>query len=90
MPGTAAPGFLAIGASDGRMLAAPFDLAPGHARRGRRCSCWPDVQAEATNGTVQFAVSETGTLVYQQEAGGSDGLVWVDRAGKRTRRSTRR
>ncbi len=78
-----APGYLAIGASDGRVLAAPFDSRRG-TLGGTPVLMLDDVQAEATNGTVQFAVSETGMLVYQPETGGSGGLVWVDRAGKRT------
>ena len=32
-----------------------------------------DVQDEIANGTVQFAVSENGTLVYQQKHGGNVG-----------------
>jgi serine/threonine-protein kinase len=43
-----------------------------------------DVQEENSNGTVQFAVSETGTLVYQRKSTGAVGVVWVDRNGKRT------
>ena len=79
----AAPGYLAIGASDGRILAAPFDVRRGKLG-GTPVLMLDDVQAEATNGTVQFAVSQTGVLVYEPESGGSGGLVWVDRAGKRT------
>ena len=79
----AAPGYLAIGASDGRILAAPFDVRRG-TLGGTPVLMLAEVQAEATNGTVQFAVSQTGILVYQPETGGSGGLVWVDRAGKRT------
>jgi Tol biopolymer transport system component len=79
----AAPGYLAIGASDGRILAAPFDVRRGKLG-GTPVLMLDDVQAEATNGTVQFAVSQTGVLVYQPTTGGSGGLVWVDRAGKAT------
>ena len=78
-----APGYLAIGASDGRVLAAPFDVRRGKLG-GTPVLMLDNVQAEATNGTVQFAVSQTGVLVYQPATGGSGGLVWVDRAGKRT------
>ena len=79
----AAPGYLVIGASDGRILAAPFDVRRGKLG-GTPVLMMDDVQAEATNGTVQFAVSQTGMLVYQPTTGGSGGLAWVDRAGKRT------
>jgi serine/threonine-protein kinase len=43
-----------------------------------------DVQDEISNGTVQFALATNGTLVYQQRAGGTDGLVWVTRSGVTT------
>jgi eukaryotic-like serine/threonine-protein kinase len=77
------PGFLVIGGSDGRLLAARFDP------RGARLLSAPvpvlqEVQAEGANGTVQFGVSQSGTLVYQGGAGGLTNLVWVDRAGGRT------
>jgi serine/threonine-protein kinase len=42
------------------------------------------LQSEGSNGTVPFAVSATGTLVYQPFAGNRAGLVWVDREGRRT------
>jgi eukaryotic-like serine/threonine-protein kinase len=76
-----APGRIAIGASDGRLLVASFDA------RQSRLSENPvlvldDVQDEISNGTVQFAVSNNGTLVYQPKLGGMDGLVWVDRSGQ--------
>ena len=78
-----APGFLAIGMAEGRVLAAPFD--PGQGRlTGTPVLMLQDVQEESGNGTVQFAVSETGTLVYQRRTGIGGGIVWVDRGGKRT------
>jgi len=79
----AAPGYLAIGASDGRLMAAPFDARRGKLR-GTPVLMLADVQTEGTNGTVQFAVSQTGVLVYQPETSGGGGLAWVDRTGKRT------
>jgi len=42
------------------------------------------VQQEGTNGTVQFAVSATGTLLYEPALGETGGLVWVSRGGKET------
>jgi dipeptidyl aminopeptidase/acylaminoacyl peptidase len=76
-----APGRIVIGASDGRVLVASYDS------RTSRLSDNPvlildDVQDEISNGTVQFAVSENGTFVYQPKQGGMDGLVWVDRSGR--------
>jgi Tol biopolymer transport system component len=43
-----------------------------------------DVQGESSNATVQFAVSGTGTIIYQRGAGGQTELVWVDRSGRQT------
>ena len=78
-----APGFLAIGTADGRLLVARFDP-----RKGKLTSTpvplLQEVQRETSNGTVQFAASATGTLIYQQESGARDGLVWVDRRGVQT------
>jgi eukaryotic-like serine/threonine-protein kinase len=75
-----APGRIVIGASDGRVLVAPYDA------RKIRLSENPvlmldDAMDEISNGTVQFAVSENGTFVYQPKQG-MDGLVWVDRSGQ--------
>jgi eukaryotic-like serine/threonine-protein kinase len=79
----AAPGHLIIGTSDGRILAAPFD--PGKGRMtGAPVLLLQNVAMEGANGTVQFAISATGTLVYQPAAGTGAGLVWVDREGRRT------
>ncbi|HEU4989918.1 MAG TPA: protein kinase [Gemmatimonadaceae bacterium] len=83
-PGTiaryVAPGYLAIGVPDGRVLAARFDVASA------RLTSTPmpileGVQAENTNGSVQFAVSSTGAVIYERQGGGSGGIVWVDRTG---------
>ncbi len=86
-PGTiaryVAPGYLAIGTADGRILGARFDVASA------RLTSTPlpvtqNVQTESTNGTVQFAVSSTGAMVYERAAGEGGGLVWVDRTGAMT------
>ena len=74
------PGLIAIGASDGRLLVSHFD------HRKNRLTDTPvlmldDVQDEISNGTVQFAVAENGTLIYQPRHGGDVGVVWVDRSG---------
>jgi len=82
-PRYVAPGFLAIGSGEGRVLAARFDPTRGKLL-GTPTILLQDVQQELSNGTVQFAVSETGAVVYQRRTGGSDGLVWVDRSGNRS------
>jgi eukaryotic-like serine/threonine-protein kinase len=74
------PGYLAIGSADGRVLAAKFDVASG------RLTSTPlpitqNVQTETTNGTVQFAVSRTGSMVYERVSTRGGGLVWADRTG---------
>jgi serine/threonine-protein kinase len=78
-----APGFLAIGTGDGRLLAARFDPHSGKLL-GSPAPVLLDVQGESSNGTVQFAVSRTGTIVYQHGSGGQATLVWVDRSGRQT------
>jgi Tol biopolymer transport system component len=75
-----APDHVAIGAADGKLLVARYD------QDSRRLVDSPvlmldDVQDEISNGTVQFAVAENGTLVYQSRQGGDVGVVWVDRSG---------
>jgi serine/threonine-protein kinase len=75
-----APDLMVIGASDGRILVSHFDP------RKNRLTDTPvlmleDAQDEISNGTVQFAVAENGTLVYQPKHGGNVGVVWVDRNG---------
>ena len=78
-----APGRIAIGMADGRLLIAPFDV-----KRGVLTSppvlVLQGVQQETTNGTLQFAVSTSGTLLYQPKRGGHSGFVWVDRRGVQT------
>jgi serine/threonine-protein kinase len=76
-----APGFVAIGASDGRVLVARFDARKGRLT-GIPALVLQGVQDETSNATVQFAVSETGTLVYQPRSGADVGVVWVDRSGE--------
>jgi len=79
----AAPGFLVIGMADGQLRVARFDP-----RKGRLTSTpvpvLQGVQRETTNGTIQFAVSATGTLVYAGDAGDKDGFRWVSRTGAET------
>ncbi len=78
-----APGYLAIGTGDGKLLAAPIDVRKGRLL-GTPVLVIGDVQQENANGTVQFAASATGTLVYQAQTTATDGLLWVDRAGRVT------
>ncbi len=78
-----AAGFLAIGTADGRVLAVRFDPHQGRIA-GAPVLMLQNVQQETSNGTLQFAVSATGTVVFEAKTGGNDGLVWVDRGGGRT------
>ncbi len=77
------PGFLAIGTSDGRILVARFNPDKG-TLAGTPVPVLQDVATDVSNGTVQYAVSEHGTLLYQEAAPGGDRLVWVDRTGTTT------
>ncbi|MES2305198.1 MAG: protein kinase [Gemmatimonadota bacterium] len=76
-----APGHIAIGVSNGRILVSRFDEA---ARKlvGAAIPTVSDVQDEISNGTVQFGITDNGTLIYQQRHGGDVNVVWVDRTGK--------
>jgi Tol biopolymer transport system component len=76
-----APGFLAIGTADGQVLVARFDPATA-TLRSTPVPMIRGVQQEGTDGTVQFAVSATGTMLYESAGGETGGLVWVSRDGK--------
>ncbi|MBA2290897.1 MAG: protein kinase [Gemmatimonadales bacterium] len=78
-----APEFVVIGAADGRLMAARFDADKG-TLLSTPVLIEQNVQDETSNGTVQFGVSEGGTLVYQAAVGGEVRVVWVDRAGSAT------
>jgi Tol biopolymer transport system component len=78
-----APGFVVIGAPDGRLMAARFDSDKG-TLASVPTLVEQDVQDETSNGTVQFGVSENGTLVYQSRVDGEVQVVWVDRSGNAT------
>ncbi|HOX21034.1 MAG TPA: protein kinase [Gemmatimonadales bacterium] len=74
-----APGFIAAGDGKGQLLAVRFD--PRKAKLlGSPAIVLQDLQEETQNGTAAFAVSATGTIVYQTTAG-DDGLQWVARDG---------
>ena len=79
----AAPGLIISGAADGRLLAAPFDLAGGRLT-GPAMVVLKNVQREGSNGTSQFAVSATGTLVYLEGVNDNASVMWVDRTGQQT------
>jgi eukaryotic-like serine/threonine-protein kinase len=75
------PGLIVIGAADGRILVSRYEP------RKSRLADIPalvleGVQDDIANGTVQFAVAENGTLVYQPGQGSDVRLVWVDRSGR--------
>ena len=74
------PGLLVIGGAEGRLWAAPFDARKGRVT-GDLVPVQGDVEHDIANGTVEFAVAENGTLVYQRRSAGNVGIVWVDRSG---------
>ena len=74
------PGLLVIGGAEGRLLAAPFDARKGRVT-GPPLLVQSDVEHDIANGTVEFAVAENGTLVYQRRSAGNVGIVWVDQSG---------
>ena len=77
------PGYLITGSADGRLLAARFDAT--HARlEGTPVVVHEGIQAEGTNGTLQFAVAANGTVVFQSQTSVNGGLIWVDRKGSGT------
>ena len=75
------PDLIVIGASDGRVLVAHYDTGKQRLR-DTPVLALENAQDEISNGTVQFAVAENRTLVFQERGGGNVGIVWVDRAGR--------
>ena len=75
-----APDLIVIGASDGRIMVSHFDSRKNRLTNGSRADA-RGCQDEISNGTVEFAVAENGTMVFQQKHGGNVGVVWVDRGG---------
>ncbi len=75
-----APGYLAIGTTNGDLLTAPFDPARG-VLTGPPVLAVSDVDHDIASGTVQFAVSAAGTLIYTNGDAKNSRLVWRDRGG---------
>ncbi len=75
------PGLIVIGAGGGRILVARYEPAKSRLA-GTPALVLEGVQDEISNATVQFAVAENGTLVYQHGQGGDVSVVWVDRSGR--------
>jgi serine/threonine-protein kinase len=80
----ASPGYLLF-ARGGSIFAAPFD-AERLVVTGPRVKILEGVVTSPTSGDAQFAVSDTGTLVYLAgpQAGVQRRLIWVDRQGRET------
>jgi Tol biopolymer transport system component len=74
------PDNMIVGMADGRLVAVKIDAETG-ALAGDPVPVVSDVDLEPGNGTSQFAVSRSGTLVYQSADTTGRTLVWVDRAG---------
>jgi Tol biopolymer transport system component len=77
------PDKLLYGTSDGRVFAVTFD-EKALAATTEPVQVLDNVRAEATNGTVQFAVSESGALVYVPGGETARDVVLVSRNGTET------
>ena len=78
-----APNKLLYGTSDGRVFATDFDENK-LAVVGEPVQVLDRVQAETRNGTLQFAVSQSGTLVYIPGEAAAREIVWVAHDGTET------
>jgi eukaryotic-like serine/threonine-protein kinase len=77
-------GHLLFATVDGRMHLIPFD-ADRLQVTGRSTVVLEGVPMDNTSGAAQFAVSETGTLVYQTAVGmGRSHAAWITRSGEAT------
>jgi serine/threonine-protein kinase len=74
------PDHMIVGMADGRLVAVTIDAETG-ALAGDPVPVVSDVDLEPGNGTSQFAVSRSGTLVYQSADTTGRTLVWVGRDG---------
>jgi serine/threonine-protein kinase len=77
------PDKLLYATSDGRVFALAFD-ENSLAATSEPVVVLDNVRAEGANGTVQFAVSETGALVYVPGGENERNVVWVSRNGTET------
>jgi len=77
------PDKLLYGTADGRVFAVTFDEKALSAT-GEPVQVLDNVRAEATNGTLQFDVSESGALVYVPGGEAERNIVWVARNGTET------
>ena len=77
------PDKLLYGTSEGRVFAVSFD-EDKLTIAGDPVQVLDGIQGEPTNGTVQFAVSRSGTLVYIPGSAADRRLVWVGRDGVET------
>jgi len=72
------PDRLVFGTADGRIFVAPFD-PDKLALTGEPILALQNVQTETSNGTVQFAISASGTLAYLSGQPDQQQVVWVNR-----------
>ena len=77
------PDKLLYGTPDGRVFAETFD-EKALATTGDPVQVLDNVRADATNGTLQFDVSESGALVYVPGGSSERNVVWVARNGTQT------
>jgi serine/threonine-protein kinase len=77
------PDELLYGTADGRVFAVAFD-EKALAATTQPVQVLDNVRSEATNGTLQFAVSESGALVYVPGSETARDVVWVSRNGTET------
>jgi serine/threonine-protein kinase len=77
------PDRLLYGTADGRVFAVTFD-ENALAATSEPVQVLDNVRAEATNGSLQFDVSESGALVYVPGGETERNIVWVARNGMET------
>jgi serine/threonine-protein kinase len=77
------PDKLLYGTADGRVFAVGFD-EKSLSTQGEPVQVLEDVRAEGIDGTLQFDVSRTGTLVYVPGGLISRDVAWVSRNGTET------
>jgi eukaryotic-like serine/threonine-protein kinase len=77
------PDKLLFGTADGRVFAITFDEKSLTAT-GEPVQVLDNVREEGVNGSLQFAVSQSGTLAYVPAANADRDIVWVSRNGTET------